>query len=142
MDRTRPSHRPMDGAERAYSLRLAGASARPTDGAETEPPDPLPAGSGAGVADRANPLRIDAYASIAASLDPATRAVFEEAVATLRALKAGREQVEAKLTETGRQDAIRTVTGTSALDAAIERTEAIIRSLAEMRRLADEAERL
>ena len=93
-------------------------------------------------ADRGNPLRIDAYAAIAATLDPATRAVFDEAVATLRALKAGREQVEAKLKETGREDAIRTVTGISALDSAIERTEAIIRSLGEMRRLAAEAERI
>lgn len=152
MDRTRTSIRPKEGADRAYALRLAGLSggdsarggAGEADATTPGPeaPDSLPAGTGSGAADRSNPLRIDAYAAIAATLDPATREVFEEAVATLRALKAGREQVEAKLTETGRQDAIRTVTGTSAIDSAIERTEAIIRSLAEMRRLADEAERI
>jgi hypothetical protein len=102
----------------------------------------VPAGTASGVADQDNPLRIDAYAAIAATLDPSTRAVFEEAVATLKALKLGREQVEAKLKETGREDAIRAVTGTSALDAAIERTEAIIRHLGQMRQLADEAERI
>ncbi len=105
-------------------------------------PAALPAGAGSGVADQHNPLRIDAYAAIAATLDPTTRALFEEAVATLKALKLGREQVEAKLKETGREDAIRAVTGTSALDAAIERTEAIIRHLGQMRHLADEAERV
>jgi hypothetical protein len=111
----------------------------------SEAPASVPAGTGSGVADQDNPLRIDAYAAIAATLDPATRAVFEEAVATLKSLKIGREQVEAKLKETGREDAIRTVTGTSALDAAIERTEGIIRLLGQqgqMRQLADEAERV
>lgn len=170
MDRQRPAIRPTDGAERTYSLRLAGATQRAcapaeaaahadSDGAspaaspstahstahstaQLDGPESLPAGTGAGAADRSNPLRIDAYAAIAASLDPASRAVFEEAVATLRALKAGREQVEAKLKETGREDAIRAVTGTSALDAAIARTEGIIRTLGEMRRLAAEAERI
>ncbi len=143
MDRQRPSIRPTDGAERTYSLRLAGAaSCAPDASAALDAPESLPAGTGAGAADRGNPLRIDAYAAISATLDPATRAVFDEAVATLRALKAGREQVEAKLKETGREDAIRTVTGVSALDSAIERTEAIIRSLGEMRRLAAEAERI
>jgi hypothetical protein len=87
----------------------------------------------AGAADRENPLRIDAYASIAATLDPASREVFLEAVATLRALKAGREQVEAKLKETGREDAIRTVTGLSALDRSIEETESIIRAISDRR---------
>lgn len=138
-------------SDRSYSLRLAGSGAcgdgacgcgEQTAGSHGAPPAAWPAGSGAGVADPSNPLRIDAYAAIAASLDPATRVVFEEAVATLKALKAGREQVEAKLKETGREDAIRAVTGTSALDSAIERTESIIRHLGEMRRLAAEAERI
>lgn len=62
--------------------------------------------------------------------------------ATLAALKAGRAQVEEKLRELGREDPIRTVTGTSALDAAIERTEAILRTLGSMRSLGDDADRV
>lgn len=129
------------GNVRPAPLRLATAGAATGLGAGGEHAS-VPAGTASGVADQDNPLRIDAYAAIAATLDPSTRAVFEEAVATLKALKLGREQVEAKLKETGREDAIRAVTGTSALDAAIERTEAIIRHLGQMRQLADEAERI
>ena len=129
------------GNVRPAPLRLATAGAATGLGVGGEHAS-VPAGTASGVADQDNPLRIDAYAAIAATLDPSTRAVFEEAVATLKALKLGREQVEAKLKETGREDAIRAVTGTSALDAAIERTEAIIRHLGQMRQLADEAERI
>ncbi|MBL9148842.1 MAG: hypothetical protein JNM94_09140 [Phycisphaerae bacterium] len=108
---------------------------------EVEAPAAMPAGTGAGVADPTNPLRIDAFTAIAATLDPDTRVLFEEAVRTLEALRHGREQVEAKLRETGREDAIRTVTGTSAIDIAIERTEAILRQLGGMRRHDEHARR-
>ncbi|MDZ4754694.1 MAG: hypothetical protein SGJ11_09375 [Phycisphaerae bacterium] len=78
-------------------------------------------------------MRIDAFAAIAAGLDPDLRCLFDEAVATLHSLKAGREQVESKLRETGRADAMRTVTGLTAMDIAIERTATIIRTLGEMK---------
>lgn len=98
-----------------------------------EPPTAVPAGTGAGVADPDNPYRIDSFAAIAARLEGEARLVFEEAVRTLRSLEAGREEVEAKLRETGREDAIRTVTGMSAIDGAIERTQAMIRALGDLR---------
>ncbi len=149
MDRQRPALRPTDGQNRTYSLRLTGLDRCPSKGVETDAPaqatftsDAVPAGTASGSADPTNPMRIDSFAAIAASLDPEARAVFAEAVATLRSLKVGREQVEYKLKELGREDAIRVVTGVSALDSAIERTEAMIRTLGDMRRLSDEAARI
>jgi hypothetical protein len=137
MDSTRSSPRPKDGASRAYSLRLAGDASLTGRNTVTEA-KPAAADIAVteldGAATGGLSLRIDPDSAIAAQLDPESRRVFEEAVATLRALKAGRAQVEAKLAETGRQDAIRTVTGISAMDAAIEQTEAMIRSLAELAR--------
>jgi hypothetical protein len=141
----------MDGQNRNYSLRLAGLQRYASTGTAVEEPsaqqvdllaephadlapDTVPAGTASGVADPTNHMRIDSFAAIAAGLDPDLRCLFEEAVATLQSLKSGREQVEIKLRETGRADAMRTVTGLTAMDIAIERTEAIIRTLGEMRR--------
>jgi hypothetical protein len=118
--------------QRSQPLRLAGhAVPEPASSTlEAKRTDPVP------------PLKLDRNEAIAATLDPETRIVFEEALATLAALKAGRAQVEEKLRELGREDPIRTVTGTSALDAAIERTEAILRTLGSMRSLGDDADRV
>lgn len=74
-------------------------------------------------------LRLDSFGGIAASLDADSRVMFEEAIRVLQSLRIDREAVEAKLKESGREDPIRTVTGTSALDSAIERTEELIRRL-------------
>jgi hypothetical protein len=144
-----PSSGPSTSFARGFPLRLTrdGEAAAPATthadhhgrSADADTPRSMPAGSGAGVADPSNPLRIDAFTAIAATLDPETRALFEEAVRTLHELREGREHVEAKLRETGREDAIRTVTGTSAIDIAIERTESMLRQLGSMRRHDDVA---
>src|SRR5688572_18019625 len=119
MDRQRPALRPMDGQNRNYALRLAGLQRFASSGTAVEEPSPqhvellaephadlicdtlapiplplpLPAaaGSASSVAESANPLRIDSVTATAAGLDPEFRFLFEEAVATLQSLKAGRE---------------------------------------------------
>lgn len=155
--RSAPLTNPKDGdggAPRSFALRLAGMErctsradrhdvVAPSPSEPTEfAPAALPAGTGSGAADPDNPFRIDSFAAIAASLDGDTRAIFDEAVHLLRSLQSGRAEVEAKLRETGRVDPIREVTGVSALDGAIERTQEMIRLLGEMRHLADEADRV
>jgi hypothetical protein len=77
----------------------------------------------------AAPIRIDSFEAIAAGLEGETRRMFDEAVRLLSSLRSDREVVEAKLREAGREDPIRTVTGASALDHAIEETENLIRRL-------------
>jgi len=57
------------------------------------------------------------------------RLLLEEARALLDSLRDGRQVIEAKLEEQGRQDAIRLVRGSSALDEAIGRTERMLEDL-------------
>jgi hypothetical protein len=65
----------------------------------------------------------------AAAVEAETERLLAEARRVLESLRAGRATVEAKLEEQGRTDAIRQVTGTSALDAAINRAERMIEAL-------------
>jgi hypothetical protein len=142
MDRKRPVVRPTEGASRSFTLRLAGAERCRSAAAPVAPESPsadvdASADDGltpelASFGDAAHLLRIDSFAAIAAQLDAETRVLFEEAVRCLRSLRAGRDQVEAKLRESGREDPIRTVTGTSALDAAVEQAEAMVRQIQQL----------
>jgi hypothetical protein len=143
MDRHTSSSRPTEsGRERhvgsAPALRLAGTLDTTT--VRSGPADLLGLGGGGeGVAyersldlddaagTRAAPIRLDSLEAIAAGLDGETRSMFDEAVRLLESLRSDREVVEAKLREAGREDPIRTVTGASALDHAIEETENLIR---------------
>ena len=98
MDRQRPAQRPTEsGPDRSFSLRLAGrerCGSTPADlvpqPVEVEPPAAVPAGAASGLADRNNPLRIDSFAAIAATLDAETRRIFEEAVSLLNSLRIDR----------------------------------------------------
>lgn len=65
----------------------------------------------------------------AAAVEAETERLLAEARRVLESLRAGRAMVEAKLEEQGRTDAIRQVTGTSALDSAINRAERMIEAL-------------
>lgn len=53
-----------------------------------------------------------------------------DAVALLRRLEADRERVDARLTETGRKDPIRELTGRGALDRAVEEVRSLLEALA------------
>lgn len=65
----------------------------------------------------------------AAEVEAEAERLLAEARRVLESLRAGRQTVEAKLEEQGRTDAIRQVTGASALDAAIDRAERMIETL-------------
>ena len=78
--------------------------------------------------DREDPSRGSAEAD-AAEVEAEAQRLLSEARQVLESLRAGRAVVEAKLEEQGRSDAIRLVTGTSALDAAIGQAERMVEAL-------------
>lgn len=78
--------------------------------------------------DHPDPSRGSAEPDVA-EVEAEARRLLAEARAVLENLRAGRQVVEAKLQEQGRPDAIRMVTGTSALDAAIDRAERMVEAL-------------
>jgi hypothetical protein len=88
----------------------------------------VPAGTSLGILDRPTEGRSrDRWDQAVASAEIAH--ARRQAADVLGSLLQAREQLERKLTETGRSDAIRTITGRSSLDEAIESTRDMLAAL-------------